>query len=163
MHSYSDASLTIQPRLKPEVPLYPGHYYDMELYWDLTKQSLFIKLKTFKMVQVIGYKEVAKKDGSSFIALELSGDLELVQSSTTGAFYATTRKCRIPSTFDANVAKVMIGKQIDGDIVRVSTQPYEYTSPKTGEVLTLQHSYAYRPAGSLELIGHTPVRDLEEA
>jgi len=115
------------------------------------------------MTQVIGYKEVAKKDGTTFIALELAGGLEMVQSSTTGNFYATIRKCRIPSTFDENIAKMMVGKQIEGDVVRVSAEPYEYTSPKTGEVLTLQHSYAYRPAGSIELIGHTPVKDLQEA
>jgi len=115
------------------------------------------------MTQVIGYKEVVKKDGTTFIALELAGGLELVQSSTTGSFYTTIRKCRIPSTFDENIAKMMVGQQIDGDIVRVSTAPYEYTSPKTGQVLTLQHSYAYRPAGSIELIGHTPVKELEVA
>lgn len=87
----------------------------------------------------------------------------MVQSSSTGAFYATVRKCRIPSTFDANIAKMMVGKQIEGDVVRVSTEAYEYVSPKTGEVITLQHTYAYQPPGSLELIGHTPGKDLEVA
>lgn len=115
------------------------------------------------MVTVIGYKEVAKKDGTNFIALELTGGLEMVQSSTTGAFYCTLRKCRIPSTFDSNIAKMLIGQQIEGDIVRVSSDPYEYVSKSTGEVLTLQHSYAYRPAGSMELIGHTPLKDLQLA
>ena len=115
------------------------------------------------MVQVIGYKQVAKKDGTNFFALELAGGLEMVQSSSSGKFYATIRKCRIPSTFDENIAKMMVGKEIPGDVLRVSTEPYEYTSSKTGEVLTLQHSYAYRPAGSIELIGHTPVKELEVA
>jgi len=128
------------------------------------KQFLFTnKPKTFIMVTVIGYKEVAKKDGTNFIALELTGGLEMVQSSSTGEFYATVRKCRIPSTFDANIAKLLVGQQIEGDILRVASAPYEYVSKSTGEVLTLQHSYAYRPAGSIELIGHTPVKDLQEA
>ena len=86
-----------------------------------------------------------------------------MQSSTTGSFYATVRKCRIPSTFDANIAKMMVGQQIEGDIVRVQSDPYDYVSPTTGEVMTLQHTYAYRPAGSVELIGHVPSKDLQEA
>lgn len=113
------------------------------------------------MVTVIGYKEVAKKDGTNFIALELTGGLEMVQSSITGAFYCTVRKCRIPSTFNADIAKMLVGQKIDGDIVRVASDPYEYTSKSTGEVMTLQHSFAYRPAGSMELIGHTPLKDLQ--
>src|SRR5665647_1764654 len=128
------------------------------------KQFLFTnKPKTFNMVQVIGYKEVAKKDGTNFIALELTGGLEMVQSSTTGAFYATVRKCRIPSTFNADIAKMMVGQQLEGDVVRVQSEPYDYVSPTTGEAMILQHTYAYRPAGSVELIGHIPSKDLQLA
>lgn len=115
------------------------------------------------MVQVTNFHVVEKKDGTSFISLELTGGLELVQSQNTGRFYATARKCRIPSTFDATVAKMMVGQQIDGEIVRVTVDPYEYASPTTGEVMTLQHSYAYRPKGAVELIGQTQVKDLQPA
>jgi len=115
------------------------------------------------MTQVIGYQEVARKNGTTFITLELAGGLEMVQSSKTGNFYATIRKCRIPSTFDANIAKMMVGQQLPGEIVRVQSDPYEYVSPTTGEDMTLQHRYAYRPAGSVEHIGHVPSKDLQFA
>ena len=113
------------------------------------------------MVQVTNFQEKETKEGRKFISLELTGGLELVQSQTTGKFYATVRKCRIPSTFDANVAKMMVGQQLDGEVVRIQVDPYEFVSPTTGEVLQLQHSYAYQPKGSVELIGHTQVREVQ--
>ena len=115
------------------------------------------------MVQVSSFHEVETKDGKTFISLELTGGLELIQSQTTGKFYATVRKCRVPSTFDANIAKMMVGTQMDGDVVRVETDPYEYVNKRTGEVLLLQHSYAYRPKGSMELVGHSQVQEIQMA
>jgi len=113
------------------------------------------------MVTITNYLERQRKDGSSFIALEITGGLELVQSNNSGNFYATVRKCSIPSTFDATIAKKIIGTEMPGQIVRVPVEPYEYINQRTGEVMQLQHSYAYRPEGSMELIGHTQVGQLE--
>lgn len=115
------------------------------------------------MVTVTNFHEVETKDGRTFISLELTGGLELIQSQTTGKFYGTVRKCRIPSTFDANIAKTMIGQQVEGDIVKVTVAPYEYVNKQTGEVMQLQHSYAYRPKGAVELIGVTQVQNVQVA
>lgn len=115
------------------------------------------------MTKVTGYQLRERKDGTTFVALELTGGLEILQSQTTGNMYATVRKCSIPSTFDAAVAQMMIGSTLDGDIVRVTVDPYEYVNKRTGEVMTLTHSYAYRPAGSIELLGQTRVQDLQVA
>lgn len=114
------------------------------------------------MVQVTSYAVKLRKDGTSFITLELTGSLELIQSQK-GGFYATVRKCSIPSTFEENVAKMMIGQQLDGDIVRIATDPYEFINKRTGEVMKLQHSYSYQPKGSIELLGETRVHELEMA
>lgn len=114
------------------------------------------------MVKVTGYViRERKDDGTTFIALELTGGLELIQSQETGNFYATVRKCNIPSTFSEEVAKMMIGSELNGDVVRVTVDPYEFQNTRTGEIMTLTHSYAYRPAGALELIGHTQVSNLQ--
>ena len=115
------------------------------------------------MVQITNYLERQRKDGSSFIVLEITGGVELVQSTNSGGFYATVRKCTIPSTFDASVAQKLIGSEIPGQIVRVPVDPYEYINKRTGEVMQLQHSYAYRPEGSMDLIGQTPVQELAMA
>jgi hypothetical protein len=115
------------------------------------------------MVKVTNFHEVETKDGRTFISLELTGGLEMIQSQTTGKFYASVRKCRVPSTFDASVAQMMVGTQIEGTIERVETDPYEYINKRTGELMTLQHGYAYRPKGSMELVGHSQVQDIQMA
>lgn len=112
------------------------------------------------MVTVTNFLERQRKDGSSFIVLEITGGLELIQSSSSGNFYATVRKCTIPSTFSSDIAKTMIGKEIPGEIVRINVDPYQYVNKRTGEIMQLQHSYAYRPQGSMEVIGQTEVSDL---
>jgi len=112
------------------------------------------------MVTVTNYVVRKRKDDTTFIVLEISGGLEIVQSQESGSFYATQRKCTIPSTFSEEVAKMMIGQQIEGDVVRIQTEPYEYQNKRTGELMTLQHGYAYRPKGSMELIGKSEVMEM---
>jgi len=116
------------------------------------------------MVTISNFYEIEKKDGTKFISLELTGSAELIQSQNTGKWYATVRKCRIPSTFDANIAKTMIGQRLEGDVVKVICDPYEFINKRTGEVMRLQHSYAYAPTSDAkELVGHTRVNEIAEA
>ena len=115
------------------------------------------------MVTVTGFAERQRKDGNTFITLELTGGVELVQSQTNGRYYATVRKCSVPSTFDSKVAEAMVGQRIDGDIVKVIVEPYDFTNPRTGEVMQLQHSWAYRPKDSQDLVGHTQIKELSMA
>jgi hypothetical protein len=97
------------------------------------------------MVRISDFMIRESKDGKSFVALELQGELEMVQSSETNKFYATARRCSITSTFDEETAKTLIGKTFPGRIVRVQSDPYEYTIKETGEVIKLAHSYQYLP------------------
>jgi hypothetical protein len=96
------------------------------------------------MVRISDYMIREGKDGKSFIALELEGEIEMVQSES-GRFYATARRCSITSTFTEDVAKTLIGKTLPGRIARVQTDPYAYTVKETGEVINLAHSYQYLP------------------
>ena len=97
------------------------------------------------MVTVKEFNKRQSKDGREFIALEIIGGLEMVQSRNTGKFYATVKRASIPSTFDEAVAASLVGSQLPGFIVRVPCEPYEYTISSTGEQVTLQHTYAYQP------------------
>ena len=117
----------------------------------------------FKMVTVTACLERQKKDGSTFPVLEISGGVELVMSQTTQRYYATVRRCTIPFTGSMDVAKMLIGQKIEGEIVKVIVPPYEFTNQRTGEVMTLQHSYAYRPKDSQDLVGHTRVQEMSMA
>ena len=102
-------------------------------------------LINFFMVQIQDYHVRNCQEGKTFISLELAGDIELVQSSKTGNFYATCRRCSITSTFDEETAKRMVGKQLPGSIAKVESEPYEYTVKETGEVVMLSHKYQYIP------------------
>lgn len=128
-----------------------------------SEQGIFSLINFLVMVTVTGYNIRENKSGENFIVLELTGSLEIVQSSVTGNLYATVRRCNMPSTLDEQVAKMMVGSQMEGEIVRVPSEPYEYTNKRTGEVLTLAYSYAYRPKGSMELVGRGKVEDTEPA
>jgi hypothetical protein len=97
------------------------------------------------MVTITNWFLREPENSKPFIALELTGEVEMIQSSNTGMFYATAKKCTIPSTFSEEVAKSLIGKMVRGRIDRVQTQPYEYTIKDTGEVITLTHTYVYVP------------------
>ncbi len=97
------------------------------------------------MVKIIDYALRESKEGKSFVSLKLQGDIEMVQSMKTGRFYATARTCTVTSTFDEPTAKAFIGKQMPGTIVRSQADPYDYTLPETGEVITLAHTYEYVP------------------
>jgi hypothetical protein len=85
------------------------------------------------------------KEGKSFVSLELTGDIELVQSQSTGRFYATMKRCFISSTFDFETAQSFIGKTMPGKIVRVICDPYEYRVPESGEMVLLGYTYQYQP------------------
>ncbi len=97
------------------------------------------------MITVTGYQTKDAKDGKTFTVLELQGGLEMVQSSQTGKFYATVRKCTVTTTFDEMICKSLIGTQMVGRIARVECEPYEYTVESTGEVVVLTHRWSYLP------------------
>lgn len=98
------------------------------------------------MVTVTSFQARTSIEGKSYIALELqSDDLEFVVSKITGKHYVTVRKCWISSTFNEIIAQKMLGKQMQGSIIKQECEPYEFTIPETGEVITRQHRYEYSP------------------
>ena len=82
------------------------------------------------MVQVIDYKARTSAAGEPFFALILQGGIELIQSQTTGQFYATARKASIVSTFNEGMCQKLIGTELPGTIERVSFPEYEWQVPE---------------------------------
>ena len=115
------------------------------------------------MVTVSNYASRLRKDGTPFITLELTGGLELIQSGSTGKFYATVRKCSIPSTFSELIAQKMIGQELPGEIVKQKCDPYEFANKQTGEMMMLDYSYAYQASANDLVFGHTKVTEMEMA
>ena len=97
------------------------------------------------MVKIIGVKLSENSDGKPFVSLKIQGGAEAVQSQKTGKFYLTARTCYILSTFDKQTAESLIGTSMPGSIGRKFCDPYDYTVKSTGEVLSLSHSYEYKP------------------
>jgi len=97
------------------------------------------------MIQIIDFKTRVNSEGEPFLALILESDLEMVKSQQSGRFYATAKRASIPSTFTEERCKALIGTQMPGAIKRVECDPYDYTLPETGEVITLSHRYEYIP------------------
>ncbi|WP_340112548.1 hypothetical protein [Maribellus mangrovi] len=101
------------------------------------------------MVKVFDYAVRQRKDdGSEFVALIIQGGLSFVQSQNTGNFYATVKQCSIPSTFDEETAKEMVGERVPGSVVKKSCEAYEWTNKETGEVLELSLRWVYLPEGA---------------
>lgn len=95
------------------------------------------------MVTIINYKKRITEQGKEFFVLEVQGGIEMVKSRQTNKFYATAKKANIPSTFDELTCQALVGTQMEGKIVKVECEPYDYTIKETGEIIELQHRYVY--------------------
>lgn len=107
-------------------------------------------------VTISNVRSVETKD-TTFIALDLVGDPEVIISRITGKPYVTAMKASITCTFSQDVAQKLVGKTLPGKIEKVTTdQPYEWKNPQTGEVMVLYHTYLYVPEETAEeaVFGH---------
>jgi hypothetical protein len=100
------------------------------------------------MVTVVDFAVRQAKDGREFNVLILQGGLCMVQSKQTGNYYGTVKRCSIPSTFDEETARGMIGEKIPGTVQKKSCDPYDFVNKETGEVLRLNYRWAYVPEGA---------------
>lgn len=100
------------------------------------------------MVTVVETATRTAKDGREFIVLILQGGLNMVQSRRTGNYYATMKRCSIPSTFDLETAKTMIGEKISGSVQKKTCEPYNFVAKETGEIVELDYRWVYLPEGA---------------
>jgi hypothetical protein len=120
------------------------------------KQLFHNKLNFKNMVTITGYRLAKNKDEKEFIALELQGDIEMVQSIETGNFYATARKASITSTFSEETAKGLVETKIAGKIVRVESDSYDFAL-ESGELIKLMHRYVYQPLETEAVAPYNPI------
>lgn len=100
------------------------------------------------MVTVVETAMRTAKDGREFYVLILQGGLSMVQSKQSGNYYATLKRCSIPSTFDADTAKSMIGEKITGSVQKKACEPYTFVSKETGEMIQMDYRWVYLPEGA---------------
>ena len=104
------------------------------------------------MVSIKSFKVITNDDGEDYCILILEGKVEMAKSSSTGKFYATTKTCNVPTTFDEEKCKDLIGSTMPGSIERVETDPYDYTIPGSDKTVQLTYTYEYNP---IENVGNT--------
>ena len=112
------------------------------------------------MVTVKDYKKRENKEGEEFFVLVLQGNVVPVKSQKTGRTYFTAKTCTVSSTFDEETCKEVIGMQFPGKIIKVETDPYEFTIPETGDVIELAHRWDYQDSTE-ELISELVVDESE--
>jgi hypothetical protein len=95
------------------------------------------------MVKIVDFVKRQNKDGVEFNALILQGGIELVKSKETGAWYATSKRASITSTFDDATCQALIGQEIPGSVQKVICEPFEFTVKQTGEIVTLTNRWIY--------------------
>lgn len=95
------------------------------------------------MVRITDYKNVKKEGGKEFNMLIVQGGIEALVSKKTGRIYFTIRKANVITTFDEETCKLLIGTELQGTVEKTVCEPYEYTIPETGEVMTLKHNWQY--------------------
>ena len=96
------------------------------------------------MVTVKDFKRRESKSGNEFFVLVLQGGVTPVKSKETRRMYFTVKTCTVSTTFDEETCKEIIGSQFPGTIVKVDTEPYDFTIPETGEVIELEHRWEYQ-------------------
>jgi hypothetical protein len=96
------------------------------------------------MLTIKNYHLSQNAEGKPYINFELVGDIEIFQSQS-GKFYADIKKCKMPTRLDEATARLMIGKEIPGTIVKKECAAYDYTIVATGEVVSLNYRYEYEP------------------
>lgn len=99
------------------------------------------------MVTIASYEKKKNQKNEEFIVLNLVSDVVMERSEHTGNWYANTYKANIVASFDEDTAKLMVGKQLPGSIIKKEVAPYEYTVKSTGKKMILKHSYLYVESG----------------
>jgi hypothetical protein len=94
------------------------------------------------MIIISDVAERKNSKGENFVALILTGSVEMIKSKIGGKFYATVRKASVPSTLSLKLAKQVIGTRIQGMIVKKPCTPYMFKT-QSGEEIELDWTYEY--------------------
>ncbi len=104
---------------------------------------LYSQFKTLNMVTIIDFKQRVNKEGKEYGVLVLQGAIETVRSKKTNRPYFTAKKTAVPTTFDEEFGKNLIGQTLPGQIEKIECDPYIFVNPETEEEMELSHTYVY--------------------
>lgn len=95
------------------------------------------------MVKVINYLEREKRNGKAFFVLVVQGGVEAVKSVVTGKLYFTAKTTTVPTTFEEETCKTLIGTEFPGSIQKEACEPFEFEVEDTGEIISISTRNVY--------------------
>ena len=95
------------------------------------------------MVTVVDYKERSSDEYGEFFVLVVQDGVQIVKSRSSGNPYFTSKRATVPTTFDEEQCKSLIGHEFPGRIETEECETYEYYSEETGESIMLNHRNVY--------------------
>lgn len=96
------------------------------------------------MVTINGYSRKKSSDGDEFIALDLIDELEFTHNTKTGKMYVTILRCSLPTTYNEQEAAFLVGRTMQGKVVRIPNNAYDYIIQLTIGALHLQNILGYQ-------------------
>lgn len=96
------------------------------------------------MVKIVDFKVRKNSSDKEFCVLVVQGGVKPIVSQETGKVYLTNSRANVPTTFDEETCKELIGEKLEGSIEKVECEPYEYTIESSGEVIELSHRYEFQ-------------------
>ena len=95
------------------------------------------------MVTITGYSTREGVGGKTSLFLHVESDLIPKSSKSSGRTYFITRKAKVLSAIDEELAQQLIGHTLPGNITKQEVEPFEVTDYNTGESKMLHHRNMY--------------------
>jgi len=105
------------------------------------------------MVKIIDAQtRVNSKTKEEYNVIVLLGDVQVLNSKSSGKFYLTAKRVTLPTTLDQNQAKELVGTTLPGVIEKVDCPEYEIKMPNSNKKVKITHTFQYSPAAAGEVI-----------
>jgi hypothetical protein len=99
------------------------------------------------MVKIIDAQtRVNSKTKEEYNVIVLLGDVQVLNSKSSGKFYLTAKRVTLPTTLDEAQAKELVGTTLPGIIEKVDCPEYEIKMPNSNKKVKITHTFQYSPA-----------------
>jgi hypothetical protein len=103
-----------------------------------------------KIIDALTRVNAATKEEYNVVVL--LGNVEVLNSKSSGKPYLSAKKVTIPTTLDQNQAKELVGTTLPGDILRVDCPEYEIKMPNSNKKVKITHTFQYSPVSDKAIV-----------
>ena len=98
------------------------------------------------MVKIIDAQTKVNSKNEKYNVIVLLGDVQVLNSKTSGKPYLSAKRILMPTTLDEAQAKDLIGTTLPGIIEKVDCPEYEIKMPNSKKVVKITHTFQYSPS-----------------